>query len=317
MINRKILIIGPPSLGYLKKINENLQNRDGITSSIILIDRFTFKYKDFLHRASNFINKVFFNKNLKNEYVNTQVIERVNALGDQDLIFLIRPDLLKVETLNYLKTKTTSLEAFYYDSTRRFPGKVDIIPLFDKVYSYDRIDVETHNLELLTNYIFSESDERAYETIFFNISTYDYRYKAMENLAKYIQEKKWKKEILVLGPDDLSSPYLTVIHEQIPVDEVAEKIKKAKIIVEIQRKEQVGLSFRVFEALGHRKKMITTNADIVNYDFYNPNNILVIDEDNIVIPEDFVNSDYQEVDDTILDKYRLDRWVERVFNLNE
>ncbi|WGD33966.1 hypothetical protein [Olleya sp. YS] len=312
---KKILIVGPPSLGYLTKIDQQLNLREGVQSDIVLIDKFTFKYKNFGHKIVNFLSKVFLAKNLKKEHVNTVIINKINQLGPQDLIFIIRPDLLKPKTLKYLKTQTKSLQAFYYDSTRRFPKKVDIIPLFDKVYSYDRLDVDKYNLEFLTNYIFDESENTNHEQLFFNISTHDYRYEAMERLAKYIHEKQWSKEILVLGPDDLASEYLTIIHQQIPVDEVAKKINKSKIIIEIQRKEQVGLSFRIFEALGHRKKLITTNADVVNYDFYHPQNILVIDEDNIEIPEDFVTSPYVPVEDEILNQYRLNYWINKVFDL--
>ncbi|RAJ13165.1 hypothetical protein [Olleya aquimaris] len=312
---KKILIVGPPSLGYLTKIDQQLNQREGVQSHIVLIDKFTFKYRNFRHKIINFLSKAFLGKNLKKEHVNTVIINKINQLGPQDLIFIIRPDLLKPKTLKYLKTQTKSLQAFYYDSTRRFPEKVDIIPLFDKVYSYDRLDVEKYNLEFLTNYIFDESENTTHEQLFFNISTHDYRYEAMERLAKYIHEKQWSKEILVLGPDDLTSEYLTIIHQQIPVDEVAKKINKSKIIIEIQRKEQVGLSFRIFEALGHRKKLITTNADVVNYDFYHPQNILVIDEDNINIPEDFVTSPYIPVKDDILNQYRLNYWINKVFDL--
>ena len=120
---------------------------------------------------------------------------------------------------------------------------------------------------------------------------------------------------MVLGPDTLESEYITIIKEQIQVDKVADLIKKSKIIIEVQRKEQIGLSFRVFEALGHHKKLVTTNADVVNYDFYNPQNILVVDEDNIQIPDDFVTSEYIPIDDNILDQYRLKHWVKRVFEL--
>ena len=137
----------------------------------------------------------------------------------------------------------------------------------------------------------------------------------MERLAKYIDEKKWSKEILVFGSDALDSDCLTLIRKQISVDDVAKKISNSKIIIEIQREEQIGLSFRVFEALGQRKKLITTNADIVNYDFYHSQNILVIDEDNIHIPEDFVNSPYLPVNELILNQYRLDNWTKRVFDL--
>ncbi len=312
---RKILIVGPPSFGYLTKINEALSGFKAVESNIIFIDKLAFKYKNFSHRILNFLSKVFLNKNLKKEYLNTFLIDQVKQLGKQDVIFMIRPDLLNSKTLNYLKTQTQSLVAFYYDSTRRFPEKIKIINYFDTVYSYDKLDVETYNLEFLTNYIFEESENLNYKQLFFNISTFDYRYEAMERLAKYIDEKKWSKEILVFGSDALDSDCLTLIRKQISVDDVAKKISNSKIIIEIQREEQIGLSFRVFEALGQRKKLITTNADIVNYDFYHSQNILVIDEDNIHIPEDFVNSPYLPVNELILNQYRLDNWTKRVFDL--
>lgn len=312
---KKILIIGPPSLGYLTKIKESLDKYDTVDCTLIEIDRFSFKYKNTLHRLQNAFSKLLLKRNLKHEYVNKHIINETNKKDHYDIIFTIRPDLLKESTIRFLQSKTDSLQAFYYDSTRRFPGKVPIIPLFDKVYSYDTLDVEKYHLHFLTNYIYDESNEVNYDYLFFNISTFDYRYDSLEKFGKYIDQKSWNKKLLVLGADDLKSNYLTIIHEQIPVDKVSELIKRSKIIIEVQRKEQVGLSFRVFEAQGHRKKMITTNADVVNYDFYHPQNILVVDENNIDIPEEFVKSPYVEIDDSIIDFYRLENWVKRVFEL--
>ena len=314
-MKKKIVIVGPPSFGYLTKINEALTSFSGIESTIVLIDKSSFKYKNLLHRLLNSLSKIFLNKNLKKEYLNSFLIDSIKKLGHQDVIFMIRPDLLSPKTLNFLKTQTQSLTAFYYDSTRRFPKKIDIINYFDTVYSYDKLDVETYNLEFLTNYIFDERENVNFEQLFFNISTFDYRYQSMEELANYIDEKKWSKEILIYGSNGLKSDSLTLIHEQISVDVVADKINRSKIIIEIQRKEQIGLSFRVFEALGQRKKLITTNTDIVNYDFYHPQNILVIDEAAINIPEDFVNSPYIPISDKVLDKYRLRNWTKKLFDL--
>ncbi|MDA8850457.1 hypothetical protein N9J10_03065 [Flavobacteriaceae bacterium] len=314
-MKKKIVIVGPPSFGYLTKINEALTSFSGIESTIVLIDKSSFKYKNLLHRLLNSLSKIFLNKNLKKEYLNSFLIDSIKKLGHQDVIFMIRPDLLSPKTLNFLKTQTQSLTAFYYDSTRRFPKKIDIINYFDTVYSYDKLDVETYNLKFLTNYIFDERENVNFEQLFFNISTFDYRYQSMEELANYIDEKKWSKEILIYGSNGLKSDSLTLIHEQISVDVVADKINRSKIIIEIQRKEQIGLSFRVFEALGQRKKLITTNTDIVNYDFYHPQNILVIDEAAINIPEDFVNSPYIPISDKVLDKYRLRNWTKKLFDL--
>ena len=63
--------------------------------------------------------------------------------------------------------------------------------------------------------------------------------------------------------------------------------------------------------------MITTNKDIVNYDFYHPQNILVVDENNIQIPEDFVTSSYVEIDETILSNYKIENWVKPIFEIED
>ena len=118
------------------------------------------------------------------------------------------------------------------------------------------------------------------------------------------------------APNKPHSDYLEILDKQKSIQEVAALIMKSKILVEIQRTEQVGLSFRIFEALGHRKKLITTNKDIVNYDFYHPQNILVVDENSIVIPDEFVDTPYFELDEKILDSYRIKNWVNKVFDLS-
>lgn len=71
---------------------------------------------------------------------------------------------------------------------------------------------------------------------------------------------------------------------------------------------------RTVEMLGLGKKLITTNADIRNYDFYNPQNILVIDRDNPVIDEDFIRSPYEQIDENIRKRYSLEGFVRELID---
>lgn len=312
---KKILIIAPFAFGYTSHIQEALQQYDAIDAQILYLDKPEFQYKNTLHKAQNFFSKLFLGKNLKKTFVTDRIKESLTKLEQQDEIFIIRPDILSDDLLNFIKSKTQKFIAYYYDSTRRFPRKVAIIPIFDKVYSYDRLDVEKYNLSFLTNYIFEESNHAEFDYQFFNISTNDYRFPLIENLAKYLKENNWSYNIQVYNGSDMPAEYVEIITTQKSIQEVSELIQKAKIIVEIQRTEQVGLSFRIFEALGHRKKLITTNKDIINYDFYDPQNILVVDENAIEIPTDFVTSPYKEIDETILSKYKIENWVKPIFDL--
>ena len=46
------------------------------------------------------------------------------------------------------------------------------------------------------------------------------------------------------------------------------------------------------------------------YLFYNPNNILVVDRNNPVIPDSFMESPYEEIPQDIYDKYYIDNWCD-------
>lgn len=312
---KKILIIAPFAFGYTAHIQKALQQYESVEAKILYLDQPAFHYKNTFHKAQNFFSKLFLGKNLKKTFVTDRIKASLHELGAHDEIFIIRPDMLNDEVLQFIKSFTKKFIAYYYDSTRRFPRKVEIISMFDKVYSYDCLDVSTYNLSFLTNYIFEESKQTDVDYQFFNISTNDYRFPLIENLAKYLKEKNWTYNIQVYNGNEMPAEHVEIITTQKSIQQVSELIQKAKIIVEIQRTEQVGLSFRIFEALGHHKKLITTNKDIVNYDFFHPQNILVVDENNIEIPEEFVMSPYKEIDEGILSKYKIENWVKPIFEL--
>jgi hypothetical protein len=71
---------------------------------------------------------------------------------------------------------------------------------------------------------------------------------------------------------------------------------------------------RTLEVLGARRKLITTNATIKDYDFYNENNIFILDRENPVISAEFIKTKYQEVDRDLYLKYSLEYWLNEVFN---
>jgi len=51
----------------------------------------------------------------------------------------------------------------------------------------------------LTNCIFEESNHVVFEDHFFNISTNDYRFPLLENLATYLKQRGWMYNIQVFN----------------------------------------------------------------------------------------------------------------------
>ena len=102
--------------------------------------------------------------------------------------------------------------------------------------------------------------------------------------------------------------------KKIPLKNLLELYKETRIIVDIVQGNQSGLSFRVFEAIALEKKIITNNPNIKNYNFYNPNNILVID-DELQFDTPFFETDYTPIPDAIYNQYNIDSWVNVIFKL--
>ena len=71
-------------------------------------------------------------------------------------------------------------------------------------------------------------------------------------------------------------------------NEIASIVSKTAIIVDIESPGQKGLTMRNIEMIGLKKKLVTTNKDIIHYDFYKPQNICIIDRSNPIIPNSFI-----------------------------
>ena len=102
--------------------------------------------------------------------------------------------------------------------------------------------------------------------------------------------------------------------EKLSLNEINQLNIKSETLLDINREFQSGLSFRIFECLGYKKKLITTNQDVINYDFYNPNNIYILDKDNPIIDPNFFNKKYEEIPSEILSKYTIEGWFNQIIN---
>jgi hypothetical protein len=84
---------------------------------------------------------------------------------------------------------------------------------------------------------------------------------------------------------------------------------KSKAIVDVSNAKQTGMAMRVIDAIGTGKKVLTTNKWVTKEASYNPNQIAIIDLDNIELPPSFLE---KEVEPSTAD-YSLDKWLENIF----
>ena len=101
--------------------------------------------------------------------------------------------------------------------------------------------------------------------------------------------------------------------ESFKKDELLKLINESRAVIDIEHPDQKGLTMRTIEMLGARKKFITTNSNIREYDFFNEANILVIDRKNPVIDKSFLELPYADLDNSIYEKYSLSNWTKHIF----
>ena len=91
-------------------------------------------------------------------------------------------------------------------------------------------------------------------------------------------------------------------------------IEASDCVLDTDMQVQAGPTPRLIWALAQGKKVITTNSNIINMPFYDPNRILVIDRKNPIIDIDFLknNAPYKHIDS--LFKLRIDNWIKELIN---
>jgi len=115
--------------------------------------------------------------------------------------------------------------------------------------------------------------------------------------------------------DNLKALYNPNYSHRISYEDVINETQKSKVIIEILQEGQTGPSLRCMESIFLKKKLITTNKSIVDYDFYNPHNIFIYGKDDARQFIDFVNSPYMEISQQIIDGYKFEKWLERITEL--
>lgn len=320
MNEKNILFIAPDYYGFNEVIYEGLQLYSGakITHAISAFTE-SYKYKNIGEKIYNFFLKTFFNKNLKKIKREIEFNKIVGSHSFYDMIIINRPDILSEETLNNLKNISGKMIAVYWDSMEKIKGQKETIPFFDVCYSFDEQDCIDFSLTKNNNFYFATNSENTipkYDVLFFG--TEDKRISDLNKILDYLNKKNIKAKALLYNHKSVASqphpnyPYIDLANKLVKFKEAYKVNLETKIILDLAHENQSGLSFRPFEAMGLKKKLITTNKNISSYDFFNPQNIHIVNTENIHIPSDFLLTPYEDVPEDIMYKYSWESWIKNI-----
>ena len=320
MTKQKLLFISPNYYGFNEVVLDGFINYSGCEVHHIVSNE-KYSYRNVWEKVENFFSKIFLGKNLKNEKASQKLTSVITSLDHFSYIIINRHDLLTKEQLLILTSKTENLFGLLWDSLHKIPQLENNIDLFSKIYSFDSLDSEQRGFIKINNFYFIKKEVNknpSYKISY--LGTYDRRIDAVIKFFTFFQEQEIssRAKIYIYHSEvhkikEVFPETVKFIHEIIPFRDSYQFYEDSRIILDVAHENQSGLSFRPYEAIGLKKKLITNNPEIMKYDFYDPQNILVVDTSKeINVPIEFFESDYQEIDKNIADKYYIKNWVEKI-----
>jgi hypothetical protein len=251
--------------------------------------------------------------------------------NNYDYVIFINNNSLSYAQIEKLRIKHKNAKFILYlwDSIKNYPHLKLVLELFDKVFSFDPQDCKNHlyffHLPLFYSKDFIVENNYISEQKFKLSSVFT----AHPN--RYQLFLKFKKNLDLFNFKSYFYPYLNFLQflyyvvrdkrikfkyifklkfSRIKRIDYINLLKVSEIIFDVPHEGQSGLTIRVFETLGSKKKLITTNSEIINYDFYNKNNIFVLTSDykssDLL---NFLNAPYHEINLDIYKKYSINNWV--------
>ena len=323
-MSQKITLISFDHWGYDIHIVDALK-KNGIDANHIKIGGF--KHKNIFAQLRNTFSKIFLDKNPKKILRQEYILEKLNNLGKQNQILVINPDVIDLKYHLEIKKYTKKYIAYLYDSIERCPVKHLLEGVFDDIYSFDKNDIEKYKLLPITNYIYFEKEKITTEIKqkFIYIGSIDNRLKILNIFGENLKLNNQSFAFYAIGKkafvNQLEQFFLgknkNIIfkRKRFTQEQTLNKYRQSHIIIDLIRENQVGISFRIFEAMGLNKKVITNNKNVENYGFYNSGNILIMNEDFKISDNLFLESNYNALENGVYEKYTVDTWVKCVFGL--
>lgn len=198
---------------------------------------------------------------------------------------------------------------------------------FKNIWTFDEGDARKYDLKL-TNQFYWHIDNKKYNKKydFYFIGQNKGRIKKLIQLKNKMKNYEFKIEIILYSLRDKIKHIFNYKKSKVDYyfklknyNQIVKNIKQTKCIVELTKESQMGLTLRSLEALFLEKKLITDNINIKKYDFYNENNIYILNRKNDEITEDereniekFLKKEYIKISHEIKKEYTLQAWLEKL-----
>ena len=261
-------------------------------------------------------------------------IQRVISMNqgkDYDYILICRGEAFTPYSIQTLRKAypTTKVILYLWDVMHECKMK-DVLEACDKCMSFDPVDASENNIGFRPTFFVDdylsvkEADDFLYDMEFI-CTLYHPRHKMVKELRRQFDQQGIRFYTYLYVPGLIRYiqeslfhfpfyPFKDISLTPISIPGTIDILNKTKCILDINPPYQTSLSTRAHEAMAARRKYITTNKHIKDYEYYNSNNVLVVDINNPIIPKEFLETPFEPVPEEILYKYSVKGLVDDLFD---
>lgn len=310
---RRVLLISFPFHSYPEAICSTLVE-DGVDCRFIQVER-----PPFLSRLMLALNM----KEYDNPIAASNVRSCLQSFCPNQIIVINAQSVTKSIADTISNYSHCDKRLYLWDSARDSPRLSSVTNIFDKVFTFDPFDADLYGYKYRPLFYTKTAsrDEGVPGCSFVGIS-HSCRHEVLMNLAAQLDSAGYPYEFYEMLRGKSQFIFHRFIKKDIgkssigefryrclPAKETYEIMCRYSTVIDIEKRDQAGLTMRSIESIGARRKLITTNSHVVDYDFYRYGNVCVINRDNPVLDLDFLRQPFYELPDEIYSRYSIKQFA--------
>lgn len=198
---------------------------------------------------------------------------------------------ISIEFLEAQQKKGTIVDIYFINSLEASsPTLLAIKEKYTKfnwnnIYTFDPVDAEKYGYTYLGFNYYSKKElkdtTQEYDAYFAG-GFKGGRNQLILDLFHYLKDNGVKVDFNINIYSEDQDPHIPELKisrgHWIPYEDVLNTVNKSNCIIELMQQNQNGSSLRYFESICYNKKLLTNNKNIVNYPFYNKENMRIFEK---------------------------------------
>ena len=220
----------------------------------------------------------------------------------------------------------TPIVFYAWDAVKNFPNTKELIESCDYSYTFDQDDAKEFSIPYLPLFYISKGEpsiKKEYDASII-ATLFDKKLASVirvldccKNVNPFVylrvKSKLHKVQMLIKHRKQYKAIEKYCYFKNLSHEQVLDIFNKSKVVIDFPIPHQTGLTIRTIEALALGCKIVTTNSNVKNHDFYSPDNIFIIDDNTKEIPSSFFNEPFNK-EFSISEEYSISSFIKKLVN---